>query len=175
MTDDLETAGASKGKAGLVTVMIAGGLVIACVGVVAVATMNGGEDKTGKRAEPVTKQGQRPEALTPAKTDPVKTTGPVSGKDKDPWPECSLVRKWFEENLPDPKTLEIINWDSRVITEKPGPRTVHPAPAEGTATILVKIRTKNKFGALSAVLFAFYCKDGKCNGGPYQPRDAKMF
>lgn len=62
-----------------------------------------------------------------------------------PWPECPIVLDWFEKNLPDPKSLEIIEWEKRY----------------GSVNIEVKYRAKNELGGMSVSHRVFLIRDGK--------------
>lgn len=94
----------------------------------------------------------------PAPTPPAPAT---AASREDPFPECAAIRRWFQENLGDPKSFEAISWHwdtyeftgARVLPRPGGPVTL--------TRIRVKYRGKNAFGALAVSEKVFFARDGR--------------
>jgi hypothetical protein len=110
------------------------------------------------------------------KADSAAASAPTPPAPEDPYPECAAVRKWFAENLGDPKSLEVISWrrDSyyRLIPQGPPrgpggvrPGTPPPPPPEKDprpfTRLTVKYRAANAFGALAVAEKVFFFRDGE--------------
>jgi hypothetical protein len=88
-------------------------------------------------------------------------SAPTPPAPEDPYPECALVRKWFAENLGDPKSLEVISWkrepyhyDGSFGLNRPDPRA-----AFDCVRVTAKYRAKNAYGALAVREKVFFIRD----------------
>jgi hypothetical protein len=70
----------------------------------------------------------------------------------DPWPECSLIREWLAENMPNPKATYVVLWKKRDVH---GP----------TVSVIVSIRTPNRQGVMTDALGDFKILVGQITRG----------
>lgn len=66
----------------------------------------------------------------------VAVTPTTATKSEYPYAECPAIMEWFEKNLDDPKSLEVVEWVSRT-----------QSPVSGVVEVRVTIRANNRFGA----------------------------
>lgn len=110
--------------------------------VLAVLVACGGLISVFKGHEPTTKGQPDP---------PAQRAAAPPAAPRYPWPECAAVVAYLKENAGDAESVQIIKWESRVVTEKDPNRLTG-----GMVIISLKFRSKNRLGALAVNRGNFY-------------------
>lgn len=76
---------------------------------------------------------------------------------QDPYPECAYIRAHLQENLADPKSLEIVKWGTRTVEDTDRGGRWWPI---GTIMILLKYRYANELGGPSIASKRFFIRPG---------------
>ncbi len=73
----------------------------------------------------------------------------VAWKPGSPPPEADMILKWLAENSNDPKSVEVVAWENRI---------VRPADAKdgGSVSVILKYRSRNGVGAITIKREEFY-------------------
>jgi len=128
----------SQARLGFVAIVITAGLFLAVgVGLFLAASSSRSPSRS---SSPESVDNSRP------KTNPAQP----STKSKYPYPECEAILALLDKNENDPRSIEIVKWEERMLVSSgTGPRLTPGLTFKDYPRITVRYRSRNDFGALA--------------------------